>query len=245
MEISFREVQIVVYCRGLQPLEIDVPELSNAVKRGFLPGVRGTTDDGHPAVLLSADNATGHVVIGADAVMLLFRTPTAAVNDASKAREALDRRIGFLLKILETIQADPIYAGAVVNAVIPTSLPTSTLVAAVSGMIGGDLAEGVTDLSVEYTKSVDSLHHKVVRIQNFKLYDSTPVTYQIRLSPDAASERGIVVSVDYNSRYGYNEGGDPIVDRDELNVLVDGAFTEAQAQAARVVEKLQGEHGDS
>jgi hypothetical protein len=238
VSVEIKEVQISLVLRQFDTETIKPNQLSRVARARFLEPIRGDDTGGGPPVwMLPADSGNGHIIVAPDGITLLLRFLSPATGTAENAVKRILDRVPFIFDIHNSIPEDSrpaaIYAGAIVRAVIQKpDLTDHELADSLASEFGLKLPDESEDVSIGYTETLGDRVNCVVQIQSYKRFNSGPVSpNQVRLPAESATERGIDIVVDYNTRRGYNLENDEPVTEELTSKLLNAAISKVESLA--------------
>jgi hypothetical protein len=183
---------------------------------------------GHSQILVAPDNLAVQVAYSPD-----WQTNMAAARDYVVERGEL------LFDILKLIgDPAPLFCGYISQVRMPWLGEGSD--EALMNALAGEFVKEPTgadyhDILTRVTRVVDGLYFSNVTVQSYRNWTTIPdAGFTFRLSRRRAAERGIEITVDFNTRYAFNEDKDLKIQRETLPLVVDKGLAIVEQAIERV-----------
>lgn len=183
---------------------------------------------GHSQILVAPDNVAVQVAYSPD-----WQTNVAA------ARDYVVERGGLLFDILKLVgEPTPLFCGYISQVRIPW-LGAASDEALIKALAGEFVTEPIDadyhDILTRVTRVVEGLYFSNVLVQSYRNWTTIPdAGSTFRLSRHRAAERGVEITVDFNTRYAFNEDKDLKIQREILPLVVDKGLAIADQTIHRV-----------
>lgn len=191
---------------------------------------------------LTFQSQHGHsqiIVTDTDLVLSVNYSVEWQTNKAN-ARQYMIERAQMLFDVLALVSSSaPYFCGSIFQVRVPWSGGDEELVQNLSSTLLVNRLPSYHDVVVRITDVVDDTFFCNISTQNYRLWTSSlSIGNTLRLSRYQANERGADVSVDFNSRYAYNEQKPFVPSRENVPIVVAGGLSAAMSMA----DQLRGAH---
>lgn len=239
-DVRYMGAQVSVFYHHADVLSFDVKEMAKVVSGRYLPPVRIDDRDGNPAQVMVSENGNSQIVVTSSSTALHVTFSPQWQDQPHLGREYLAERVPLLFEVISRNSNNSlIFAGTSVESQISGDLADSTIAAAIEQYYGGRFGSNLTDLFVRTSEAADEDHYRNITVQNFRSFVAGAQTPpQIRLKNATASARGIAVTVEFNSRYGYNEGRNTPVTIESVNRSIDDAYSASADVTTHLLERI-------
>ncbi len=242
-DVRYIRAQVSIFYHNADVLAFDQNEMADVVAGFYLPPVRfDGTGDGLVRVMVS-ENGNSQIIVSASSIALHVTFSPQWQKQSHLGHQYVKERVRLLFGIVASLpERSLIYAGAAVETEVVSSLEDMddwAIAKAIESIYGGRFGTNLSDLQVRASEVVDGDYYRNVTVQNFRKFvagSQTPP--QIRLKNSTASERGVAVAVDFNSRYGYNEGRNTAVTLENVIGIIDAAYAASANMSQRVSERM-------
>jgi len=237
--VNFMSTQVSIFHHNADVMALDQAKLAEVVQGRYLPPVKLDGPDG-PILVMMSENAHSQIAFTSSHVALNVQYSARWRSEPSQGRTYVLERVPLLFELIANSQPRTlIYAGSILDAQITTELPDGSILGAIREEFGGAYGDDLSDLGIRTSTIVNGIHYRNLTVRNFRQFEVGPQTPpQIRLKNADAALRGVEVLVDYNSRYGYNEGQTVPVTPDSVVHLVEAGFETAVSVSTAVAERL-------
>ena len=191
----------------LDPEQIDRSTLASLVHGQYLPPQMVTGSDGSNALVFQSEHGHSKIYLMPDSGTFVVNFSEDWQSEPAQGLDYVQERVSLMFAIMEEAFAAPryLYASASVAVKLRSYADEHDLLKHLGLILGSNPDKVSHDLTLKSTQTVDELYYLNATIQNYRLWgDGVVVAPQIRLPNQASSERGIGISVDFNSRLAYN-----------------------------------------
>ncbi len=239
-DVRYTGAQVSIVYHNADVLAFDQNEMTDLVAGKYLPPVRFDGSEGNPIRVMVSENGNSQIFVTASSITLNVIFSPQWQRQLELGQQYVLERLPLLFGVVSSLRdSSLIYAGAVVDVQIVSDLNDPDIARAIEQTYGGRFGSNLTDLVVKASEVVDGIYYRNVTVQNFRDFVPAPPTPpQIRLKNAAASRRGVGVSVDYNSRYGYNEGKNRPVTLEDVSAMIAAAYSASADMSRRVAERM-------
>jgi hypothetical protein len=239
-DVRYIGAQVSIFYHNADVHVFDQDQMTDVVLGKYLPPVLFDGPDGYPVRAMISEHGNSQIIVTSSSISLNASFSPRWQQQSELGRQYVGERVGLLFGIVSGLRATAlIYAGTTVETRITSTLDDSDIARAIEDVYGGRFGDRLTDLAVKASEVVDGNYNRNVTVHNFRIFAAGPqAPPQIKLENATASERGVGVSVDYNSRYGYNEGRNAPVTPEDVSRIIDGAFSASAEMSRRVAERL-------
>lgn len=237
--VNIMSTQVSIFHHNADVMVLDQARIAEAAQGRYLPPVKLDSPDG-PVLAMVSENAHSQIAFTPSSVALHVQYSAKWRSDPSLGKAYVLERVPLLFNLIsEYPPRTLIYAGCFLDVQVPTDLPDENILSAIQEHFGGSCGDGLSDLAIRTSTVADNTHYRNLTVRNFRHFEAGPQTPpQIRLKNADAAMRGVEVQVDYNSRYGYNEGQTVSVTPDTVAQLVEAGFKTAVTVSTSVAERL-------
>ncbi len=239
-DVRYTGAHVSIFYHSTDVLAFDQNEMTDKVAGKYLPPVRLDGTEGNPIRAMVSENGNSQIIVTASSISLNVTFSPQWQQQPELGRAYVLERLPLLFGIVSGLRdSSLIYAGAVVDDQIVSDLTDPNIARVIEDIYGGRFGTDLTDLAVKASEVVGGIYYRNVTVQNFRDFVPAPPTPpQIRLKNATASRRGVGVSVDYNSRYGYNEGVNRAVTLDDVSGMIAAAYSASADMTRRVAERM-------
>lgn len=239
-DVRYLRAQVSVFHHVVDVLAYDQTEMTDLVAGFYLPPVRFDGNPEDPVRVMVSENGNSQIVVSSSSIALHATFSPQWQRQPHLGQQYVKERVPLLFGIVSGLpKRSLIYAGAAIETQVVSDLDDWTIAKVIEDIYGGSFGTNLTDLLVRTSEVVDDEYYRNVTVQNFRNFVAGPQTPpQIRLKNATASERGVTVSVDFNSRYGYNEGKNAPVTLEKMNDTIDAAYSASADMCQRVSERM-------
>lgn len=239
-DVRFLSAQVSIFYHYVDIKSLDLDHITSVARGKYLPPVYMESPGSEALLVLVSENGNSQIIFTSSSVALNVAYSRQWQRDPEQGERYVAERLPLLLDLLARLDGQSIiYAGCSIGCQIPTERDDAAVTDAVGEFIGTVPEGDVTDLAIKYSETVDQSYYRNVTVNNFRTFVAGPQTPpQIRLKNSTASERGVEVSVEVNSRYAYNEGQSLSVTLPEVMKIVHAAFSEASSISSTIAKEM-------
>lgn len=239
-DVRYTGAQVSIFYHNADVLAFDQNEMTDVVAGRYLPPVALDGAEGNRIRVMVSENGNSQIIVTSSSIALNVTFSPQWQQQPELGQQYAKERVPLLFGIVSSLRDKSlIYAGAAVETQIVSDLDDSGIARAIEDTYGGRFGAHLTDLAVKAAEVVDENYYRNVTVHNFRNFVAGPQTPpQIRLKNSTASVRGVGVSVDYNSRHGYNEGRNMPVTLEDVSGIIDAAYSASTEISQRVAERL-------
>lgn len=239
-EVRYLATQVSIFYHNTEIDSFDQGVMAEAVAGKYLPPVRLEGRDGYPLWVMVSENGNSQLLVTSSSIALHVTFSPQWQQKPKLGQEYVAERIPLLFAIISHLRhSSLIYAGSSLDVQITSDLGDLEIARAIEETYAGHFGNNLTDLFVRTSEVVDEDYYRNVTVQNFRTFVAGPQTPpQIRLKNDTASARGVAITVDFNSRYGYNEGRNTPVTLDSVAKAVESAYAASADMSKRISERM-------
>lgn len=191
-------------------------------------------------LLFQSHHGYSQIAVGSSNVTLNVIYSPEWQTEPNNARDYMTERSGLLFDVLDALQTEsPLFGGSVTRVQIPSQENDRQVATFVAKTFAGREAEAdYHDVIVRTTIVVDDLFFSNITIQNYRVWNvGLPIPSVYRISRAAATERGIEIISDFNSRFAFNEDRHFELSRETALELLDRNFETVGVTISRVLEE--------
>lgn len=241
-DVRFLGAQASIFYHQLDVRSLDQHLIARAARGRYLPPVLMDNPGSESLLVLVSENGNSQIIFTPSSAALNVTYSRQWQRDPELGEKYVVERLPLLLGFLADLDDHPlIYAGCLVGSQIPTDQDDTAIIDALGRFYGNLPDDQLTDLAIRYSRIVDKSYYQSVTVNNFRTFVAGPQTPpQIRLKNSTASERGVEVSVEFNSRHAYNEGHNLSVTLSEVTKIVQEAFSGASSISSTIAKEMNG-----
>lgn len=239
-DVRYTGAQVSIFYHNADVHAFGQNEMTDVVAGRYLPPVLLNNPEGNPIRVMVSENGNSQIIVTSSSTALNVTFSPQWQQQPELGQQYIKERVPLLFGIISGLRDNSlIYAGATVETQVMSDLDDFDIAKAIEDVYGGRFGVNLTDLAVKASEVVDENYYRNVTVHNFRSFVAGPQTPpQIRLKNATASVRGVGVSVDYNSRYGYNEGRNTPVTLEDVSAIIDGSYSASAEMSQRVAERL-------
>lgn len=194
-------------------------------------------------LLFQSQHGNSQIVIGDSNATLTVAYSLDWQVDPAAAQGYMRERAGLLLEVLRVLgEREPLFCGTVMH----VRLPSKSDDASILRLLSREFAPNpepiqLFDVQSRATSILDEKFYSNITVQNYRVWSlSLGAPSILRLSQKAASERGVEVISDLNSRYGFNEDRALKITRETVPEMLGANFAIVQGVIDRVNRAANG-----
>ncbi len=237
--VNVLSTQVSIFHHNTDVLILDQTRMAEAAQGRYLPPAKLDTPDG-PVLVMVSENGHSQIVFTSSSVALHVQYSVRWRDQPNLGKAYVLDRVPLLFNLVSEYPSRTlIYAGCALDAQVSTDISDERILDAIRQQFGGSYGDDLSDLAVRTSQIVDGIHYRNLTVRNFRQFEvgaQTPP--QIRLKNADAALRGVEILIDYNSRYGYNEGQTVPVTADTVGNIIKSGFETAVTVSANIAERL-------
>lgn len=243
MSALLNSAQLNLFFHAIEVGAVPVQKLRQLVRGRYLPPHNVANPEGGKAIFLVSENGNSHIILSESHLTLNVNFTPDWKRDSRLGEEYLIERIPLLFALLAACGVDDlIYAGAVTDTTTTTEADDNAIIRAIANYIQGRPLPNQSDMSIQTSEIIADTFYRNITVSNYRIHPAgvNPMP-QLRQNYQAATERGVSVLVDYNSRHAYNANKGVTVDESLVQKMVKEAVSSSQTVANSMLSGLQGE----
>ncbi len=192
-----------------------------------------------PRFVFESHGGHSHVQVTQTSITLEVRYSGDYCTDAGKREKYLRERVLLMAKMLESVSPEPlsaIWCGLSNGIRIESTGSNEDILAHISDVFLDGLVEnGTHDFYLRTARVVDGKYFCNGTVENYRAWDAGKEADSVRFAEAETVERGINLTLDFNSRYAFNES----IDLEHGSEFADELIGKSLAAASALVEKTQ------
>lgn len=202
----------------------------------------GDDNEREPVLAFQSPHGHSQILVSSTLAMLNVRYSRDWQTNIEAGREYVVERAQLLFDVIRALTPDsPLYCGLVTRVRISANASDQEIAAFVARTyLNAYSPSEIHDAQIRVTNVIDDTFFSNLLIQNYRSWSiASPGMGPLRLSRNRASEHGIEIENDFNSRYAFNEDKEYHVTKDSVPVIVSKSVDVLSEAIRRIQEASQ------